>query len=93
MDLADFHERSDLFLKIEKLKAEREKARAKAAEWQARVRELDKQITEQENLEILQVVRSVAVSPEDLRDLLAALRAAPQGATTIQDQEVNEHEI
>lgn len=80
-------------MKIEKLKAEREKARAKAAEWQARVRELDKQITEQENLEILQVVRSVAVSPEDLRDLLAALRAAPQGATTIQDQEVNEHEI
>lgn len=79
-------------MKIEKLKAEREKARAKAAEWQARVRELDKQITEQENLEILQVVRSVAVSPEDLRDLLAALRAAPQGATTIQDQEVNEHE-
>ncbi len=63
-------------MKIDKLKAELTKAKAKASEWQARVRELEKQITECENLEILQTVRGIAASPEELRGILDALRAA-----------------
>lgn len=63
-------------MKIDRLKTELAKAREKAAEWQARVRDLEKQITEQENLEILQVVRGVAASPEELRGLLAMIRDA-----------------
>ncbi len=61
-------------MKINRLKNELAKAKEKAAEWQARVRDLKKQITEQENLEILQVVRGVAVSPEELRGLLDMIR-------------------
>ena len=64
--------------KIERLKAELVKARAKSAEWQARVRDLEKQITECENLEILQTVRGIASSPEELRGLLDMIRAAKE---------------
>lgn len=63
-------------MKIDRLKTELVKAKEKAAEWQARVRDLEKQITEQENLEILQVVRGVAASPEELRGLLDMIRMA-----------------
>jgi len=63
-------------MKIDRLKTELAKAKEKAAEWQARVRDLEKQITEQENLEILQVVRGVAASPEELRGLLDMIRGA-----------------
>ncbi len=71
-------------MKIDRLKTDLAKAKEKAAEWQARVRDLEKQITEQENLEILQVVRGVAASPEELRGLLDMIRGAkmpPAGAT------------
>ena len=54
-------------MRIDKLKAELSKAREKAAEWQARAKEIERQITELENTEILQMVRGVAASPEELR--------------------------
>ena len=62
--------------RIGRLREELVRTQEKAAEWQARVRELEKQITEQENLEILQVVRSAVTSPEDLRGLLDMIRTA-----------------
>lgn len=62
-------------MKIEKLKAELEKAWQKAAEWQARARDLEKQILEQENLQIIAAVRSITVSPEELGDVLGRIRA------------------
>ena len=64
--------------KIDKLKAELVRAREKASEWQARVRDLERQITELENLEIIQTVRGIMSAPEDLRDLLNMIRAANQ---------------
>ena len=67
--------------KMERLKADLVRARGKASEWQARARDIERQITELENTEILQVVRSVATSPEDLRgllDMLLAMKAPPQ---------------
>ncbi len=57
-------------MKVDKLRAELAKAREKSAEWQARVRDLEKQVTNLEILEILLTVRKVATTPEDLRDLL-----------------------
>ena len=74
--------------KINKLKAELVRAREKASEWQARVRAIERQITELENLEIIQAVRGVAAQPEDLRNLLNMIRAAnlPQKSET--DKEV-----
>lgn len=62
--------------KIDKLKTELIRAQEKSTEWQTRVRDLEKQITECENLEILQTVRSIATSPEELRGLLDTLRSA-----------------
>lgn len=70
--------------KIEKLKIELVRAREKSSEWQARVRDIEKQITDCENTEILQAVRSIAASPEELRGLLDMLRAVkdpPQADT------------
>lgn len=74
-------------MKSDKLKAELAKAREKAAEWQARVRDLEKQVTEKENMEILRAVRSVAASPEELRGLLDMLKSAkePQNEMTKED--------
>ena len=62
--------------KMERLKADLLRAREKASEWQARVRDIERQITELENLEIIQAVRGVAAQPEDLRNLLNMIRAA-----------------
>ena len=74
-------------LKIDRLRGELERAREKAAEWQARARDLEKQVTERENLEILRQVRAVAASPEELRGLLAALRAAKEPPAEMRKKE------
>ena len=71
--------------KIDALKADLVRAKEKASEWQARVRDIERQITEQENLEIIQAVRSLTAAPEDLRGLLDMIRAAkipPQNNST-----------
>lgn len=75
--------------RIEKLKDDLTHAREKAAEWNARAREIERKITEQENLEILQLVHSVAASPEELRGLLARITAANQPPIK---QEAMEHD-
>jgi len=62
-------------MRIERIKEELEKARRKAAEWQARAKDLERQLTEQENLEIIQAVRSITASPEELGDILGRIRS------------------
>ena len=52
--------------KIDKLDKELEKAREKAAEWQAKIRELEKQKQEEENSQIVQAVRSLKLTPAQL---------------------------
>lgn len=76
-------------MKLERLEAELAKAREKSAEWQAKVRDLEKQVREQENLTILREVRAIAASPEELRELLDALRAAKEPPISKDDKEVN----
>ena len=76
--------------RIDKLKAELVRAREKASEWQARVRDIERQITELENLEIIQTVRGIMSAPEDLRELLNMIRAVnqpPQNNTTKKQEE------
>jgi DNA-binding transcriptional regulator YhcF (GntR family) len=53
-------------LKTEKINTEIEKTKAKIAEDQARLRELERQKTEQENTEIVGIVRDVKMSPQEL---------------------------
>ena len=55
--------------KIKKINAEYEKNAAKIAELQARQKELDKQRTELENLDIVGMVRSMGMTPEELADI------------------------
>jgi len=66
--------KEQLKMKIDKLKTEFEKAKQKATEWQIRVKDLERQITEQENLEIIQAVRCITSSPEELRQILKQLQ-------------------
>lgn len=62
-------------MRTEKIREELEKARQKAVQWQARAKDLERQLTEQENLEIIQAVRSITASPEELGDILGRIRA------------------
>ncbi len=80
-------------MKIDRLQEELAKTKEKANQWQARVRDLEKQITEQENLQILHTVRSIAATPEDLRNVLDMLRAGkelPRRNDTQQEDSGNE---
>ena len=61
--------------KLDRLKADLVRAKDKASEWQARVRDIERQITEQENIEIVQAVRGMISEPEDLRAVLNMIRA------------------
>jgi len=60
------HHKEVQTLKIEKINVEIEKAKAKIAEDQAHLRELERQKTELENTEIVGIVRDVKMSPQEL---------------------------
>ena len=80
-------------MKIDRLKAELEKARQKAAEWQARAKDIERQIKEQENLEIVQAVRGIKVSPEELKDILTkiqSMKGLPEQNQMKEDRKENE---
>ena len=70
--------REPMEAKKDKLRADLVRAKEKASEWQARVRDIERQITEQENLEIIQAVRSMLTAPEDLRDVLDMIRTSKE---------------
>ena len=56
--------------KLEKIDRELEKAREKAAEWQAKIKDLEKQRQEEENSMIVQAVRSLKLTPAELMAFL-----------------------
>ena len=60
--------------KINKLKAEKEKNLRKIAEMTARNEEIDKQVTELENLDIIGIVRENSITPEELFELIRSLK-------------------
>jgi len=61
--------------KIERVNKEIEKTKGKVAEQQARLRDLEKQKTELENLEIVSAVRGMNVSFADLAEMLKVANA------------------
>jgi hypothetical protein len=77
-------------MKIERLRADLEKARQKAVEWQARAKDIERQITEHENLEIIQAVRGITASPEELKTILGLIQSMKE---VPQDNPVKEEEI
>ena len=52
--------------KLEKIDKELEKSREKAAEWQAKIKDLEKERQEEENSKIIQAVRSLKLTPSEL---------------------------
>lgn len=75
--------------KIDRLKVDLARAKEKASEWQARVRDIERQITECENMSILQAVRGVASTPEELRAVLDMIRAMKESPETDFKKEEN----
>ena len=65
--------------KIERVSKDIQKTKDKINEFQTKLRELEKQKTEFENLEIVDAVRCMDISLTDLADLLKAAKA---GGTT-----------
>ena len=53
-------------LKLEKIAAEREKARRKRDEWEERRKEWDRKYHEQENSEICEMVHAQSLTPDQL---------------------------
>ena len=69
--------------KIQKIISEIEKAKGKIATQQARLRELEQQKTELENTEIVGMVRSLEVTPEELATIIQAIRTGNTGSLPV----------
>lgn len=65
--------------KSAKIWAEMEKVKAKINEQQARLKELEQKHREAENEEIVDIVRGMSVSLDELPALLRQLRGGPSG--------------
>ena len=81
--------------KLEKIDKELDKAREKAAEWQAKVRDLEKQRQEEENSMIVQAVRSLKLTPSELAAFFSTptITTSGQGGPKPDDaKEDTEHE-
>ena len=63
--------------KVAKLKEEREKNCEKIAALQARIKKIEVSITEIENTDIIGMVRDFDLSPDQLMELLRAMKKTP----------------
>jgi predicted nuclease with TOPRIM domain len=86
-------------MKLEKIEQEMQKTREKITALQNRLKELDAQRTEQENLQIVSLVRSLRLSPQQLKEYLqnTAEQTAPApymatGYTTIEQEDSEDEE-
>lgn len=59
-----------MFTKLDKLRADLLKAKEKRAEWDGKVKELEKKCREEENLTIQGLVHAANISPEQLAALI-----------------------
>ena len=83
--------------KIDRINAEIEKTREKISEQQAHLKELLAQKTEAENLQIVQLVRSMRLSPHELSAMLSGggipgMEAAPGYPAEPADHDTEEME-
>ena len=85
--------------KIERIEKEIQKTREKITEYQNKLRGLEAQKTEAENLEIVQLVRAMRLTPQELNAMLSGggipgMSAAPASdeAADYEEQEENADE-
>lgn len=78
--------------KITKINAEIDKTKGRISEFQARLRELERQRTESENTEIVELVRGVNATPQELAAFIRAFREQNGAPSLLQKQEDTQHE-
>ena len=83
--------------KIERIEKEIQKTREKITEYQNKLRGLEAQKTEAENLQIVQLVRSMRLTPQELNAMLSGgtipgMTAAPVDEADYEEQEETENE-
>lgn len=76
-------------VKIKKINTEYEKNAAKIAELQARQKELEKQRTEFENLDIIGLVRNLGVTPDELAAIIQTAKQNPAASGTTEREETD----
>ena len=78
--------------KIDRIDREIEKVREKIAEYQEKLKTLEAQKTEAENLEIVQMVRALRMTPAQLRAMLSGGTVPGNLANDNNEQEGNSYE-
>ena len=80
--------------KIERIDREITKTREKIAEYQEKLKTLEAQKTEAENLEIVQMVRALRLTPEQLNAMLSGgvVPGMAAASTDYPEQEEIDHE-
>ena len=94
MPLADFlfKKGEAMNQKIAKINAEIDKTKAKIFEFQSRLRELERQKTEIENTEIVELVRGMDATPQELAAFIRAFRENGGMPSLLQKQEDHQDE-
>ena len=83
--------------KIDRINNEIQKTREKITEYQNKLRGLETQKTEAENLQIVQLVRAMRLTPQELNAMLSGgtipgMTAAPADEADYEEQEETENE-
>ena len=81
-------------VKLEKIGADLEKARKKRAEWDAKVKDLERRYREEENTEIHEMVHAANLTPEQLAELIrksAAFMPQVMAAEVKEDGQYDEY--
>ena len=83
--------------KLDKIGADLEKARRKRAEWDAKVKDLERRDREEENSEIHELVHAANLTPDQLSELLRMFAAdmvpKPETINSMNEQEEMQDEI
>ena len=78
--------------RIDRIDREIEKTREKITEYQNKLKVLEAQKTEAENLQIVQLVRSMRLTPQELNELLSGGVIPGMTAADYEEQEDNTNE-
>ena len=82
--------------KLERIAAERDKARRKRDEWDSRVKELERKYREEENSESHDMVRAANLNPEQLAEIIRLAGAGNLNPENLQNmngmEENGEHD-
>jgi len=79
--------------KLERIETEIEKTKAKIAEFQSKLRELERRRTEEINLQIVQIVHAESLTPQELAKFLAKRKSVFEYPNGIDNKSYNKNNI